>query len=94
MLDHKRATLIDIYSSRVAATVLLYIYIPKGFFPQQDTGIISGLTDAPQDISFDEMVRRQHAVTDVVAKDPDVASYGTGIGGNRPINNGLCHHWA
>ena len=69
--------------------MLLYVYIPKGFFPQQDTGIIQGLTDAPQDISFDEMVRRQHLVTDVISKDPDIASYGTGIGGGRPINNGF-----
>jgi HAE1 family hydrophobic/amphiphilic exporter-1 len=88
VLDHKRVTLLT-FIITVAATVLLYIYIPKGFFPQQDTGIISGLTDAPQDISFDEMVRRQHMVTDVLSKDPDIASYGTGIGGNRPINNGF-----
>jgi hydrophobic/amphiphilic exporter-1 (mainly G- bacteria), HAE1 family len=87
-LDHKRTTLLT-FIVTVAATVLLYIYIPKGFFPQQDTGIISGLTDAPQDISFDEMVRRQRLVTDVISKDPDIASYGTGIGGNRPINNGF-----
>jgi hydrophobic/amphiphilic exporter-1 (mainly G- bacteria), HAE1 family len=87
VLDHKRATLLT-FVITVAATVLLYIYIPKGFFPQQDTGIISGLTDAPQDISFDEMVRRQHLVTDVLAKDPDIASYGTSVGGNRPVNNG------
>jgi HAE1 family hydrophobic/amphiphilic exporter-1 len=87
-LDHKRTTLLT-FIITVTATVLLYIYIPKGFFPQQDTGIISGLTDAPQDISFDEMVRRQHLVTDVLSKDPDIASYGTGIGGNRPINNGF-----
>jgi hydrophobic/amphiphilic exporter-1 (mainly G- bacteria), HAE1 family len=87
-LDHKRTTLLT-FIITVAATVLLYIYIPKGFFPQQDTGIISGLTDAPQDISFDEMVRRQHMVTDVISKDPDIASYGTGIGGNRPLNNGF-----
>jgi HAE1 family hydrophobic/amphiphilic exporter-1 len=88
VLDHKRATLLT-FIITVAATVMLYIYIPKGFFPQQDTGIISGLSDAPQDISFDEMVRRQHLVTDVISKDPDIASYGTGIGGNRPINNGF-----
>jgi hydrophobic/amphiphilic exporter-1 (mainly G- bacteria), HAE1 family len=88
VLDHKRMTLMT-FIITLAATVLLYIYIPKGFFPQQDTGIISGLTDAPQDISFDEMVRRQHAVMDVVARDPDIASYGTGIGGNRPINTGF-----
>jgi hydrophobic/amphiphilic exporter-1 (mainly G- bacteria), HAE1 family len=88
VLDHKRATLLT-FLLTLAATVLLYVYIPKGFFPQQDTGIISGLTDAPQDISFDEMVRRQHAVMDIVARDPDIASYGTGIGGNRPLNNGF-----
>jgi HAE1 family hydrophobic/amphiphilic exporter-1 len=88
VLDHKRATLAT-FLITLAATVMLYIEIPKGFFPQQDTGIISGLSDAPQDISFDEMVRREHAVLDVVGRDPDVASYGTGIGGNRPINTGF-----
>jgi hydrophobic/amphiphilic exporter-1 (mainly G- bacteria), HAE1 family len=87
-LYHKRATL-TVFLITVAATVLLYIEIPKGFFPQQDTGIISGLSDGPQDISFDEMVRRQHALLDVVAKDPDIESYGTGLGGNRPLNNGF-----
>jgi HAE1 family hydrophobic/amphiphilic exporter-1 len=87
-LDHKRATLM-VFLITLAATVALYVEIPKGFFPQQDTGIISGLSDAPQDISFQEMVRRQHALLDVVAKDPDIASYGTGLGGSRPINNGF-----
>ena len=53
------------------------------------TGIIVGVSDAPQDISFDEMVRRQHKLLDVVARDPDVESYGTGLGGSRPINNGF-----
>jgi HAE1 family hydrophobic/amphiphilic exporter-1 len=88
VLDHQRATLL-VFLVTVAATVALYIEIPKGFFPQQDTGIISGVSDAPQDISFNEMVRRQHALMDVVAKDPDIESYGTGLGGNRPINNGF-----
>jgi HAE1 family hydrophobic/amphiphilic exporter-1 len=88
VLEHQRATL-TVFLLTVAASVLLYMEIPKGFFPQQDTGIISGLSDAPQDISFDEMVRRQHALLDVVARDPDVAGYGTGIGGSRPINNGF-----
>src|SRR5277367_2064718 len=85
VLDHKRATLVT-FLITLAASVALYIYIPKGFFPQQDTGIISGLSDAPQDISFDEMVRRQHVLLDVVEHDPDIESYGTGIGGNRPLN--------
>jgi hydrophobic/amphiphilic exporter-1 (mainly G- bacteria), HAE1 family len=87
-LDHRRATL-TVFLITLASTVLLYIEIPKGFFPQQDTGIISGLSDGPQDISFEEMVRRQHALLDIVAKDPDVASYGTGLGGSRPVNNGF-----
>jgi len=86
VLERQRATLI-VFGLTVATTVLLYIVIPKGFFPQQDTGIIVGLTDAPQDISFEEMVRRNHQLLEVVARDPDVASFGTVIGGNRPVNN-------
>src|SRR5580692_5677156 len=86
VLARPRATLV-VFLLTVATTVVLYIAIPKGFFPQQDTGIIVGLSDAPQDVSFDEMVRRQHALLDVVARDPGVESYGTIIGGNRPINN-------
>jgi hydrophobic/amphiphilic exporter-1 (mainly G- bacteria), HAE1 family len=86
VLDRPRATLV-VFLLTVATTVVLYIAIPKGFFPQQDTGIIVGLSDAPQDVSFDEMVRRQHALLDVVARDPAVESYGTVLGGNRPINN-------
>jgi hydrophobic/amphiphilic exporter-1 (mainly G- bacteria), HAE1 family len=87
VLDHKRATLVT-FLITVTLSIVLYIEIPKGFFPQQDTGIISGLSDAPQDISFDEMVRRQQTLTDIVSRDPDVASYGTSIGGSRPINTG------
>ena len=88
VLDHQRATLM-VFLATVAASVLLYIYIPKGFFPQQDTGIIVGLTDAPQDVSFDEMVRRQNALMAVAARDPGVASYGNFLGGSRPVNNGF-----
>jgi hydrophobic/amphiphilic exporter-1 (mainly G- bacteria), HAE1 family len=88
VLDHQRATMAA-FLLTVATSVALYVVIPKGFFPQQDTGIIVGLSDGPQDISFDEMVRRQHALLEVVARDPDVASYGTVLGGSRPINNGF-----
>jgi hydrophobe/amphiphile efflux-1 (HAE1) family protein len=87
-LRHQRTTL-AVFAATAAVSVLLYVEIPKGFFPQQDTGIISGLSDAPQDISFEEMVRRQHALLDVVARDPDIASYATGLGGSRAINNGF-----
>jgi hydrophobic/amphiphilic exporter-1 (mainly G- bacteria), HAE1 family len=86
VLARQRATMV-VFALTVATTVLLYIVIPKGFFPQQDTGIIVGLTDAPQDISFEEMVRRNHKLLEVVGRDPDVASFGTVIGGNRPVNN-------
>ena len=55
VLRHQRATLLT-FLATVATAVLLYVVIPKGFFPQQDTGIIAGVTDAPQDVSFDEMV--------------------------------------
>jgi hydrophobic/amphiphilic exporter-1 (mainly G- bacteria), HAE1 family len=75
VLRHQRATLLT-FVATVALTGVLYVMIPKGFFPQQDTGIIAGLSDAPQDISFTEMVRREHALTDVVARDPGRAEAG------------------
>ncbi|MEA2757166.1 MAG: hypothetical protein QOJ54_3455 [Aliidongia sp.] len=88
VLGHQFVTLM-VFFVTVAATVGLYIVEPKGFFPQQDTGIIAGLADASQDVSFAEMVRRQHKLTDIVTADPDVASFGTFLGGNRPVNNGF-----
>jgi hydrophobe/amphiphile efflux-1 (HAE1) family protein len=88
VLRHQRVTLLT-FVATVALTVVLYVLIPKGFFPQQDTGIIVGLSDAPQDISFDEMVRREHLLTDVLARDPDIESWATAIGGQRSINNGF-----
>jgi hydrophobe/amphiphile efflux-1 (HAE1) family protein len=88
VLRHQRATLAT-FLATMALTVVLYIMIPKGFFPQQDTGIIIGSSDAPQDISFAEMVRRQHMLTDIVAQDPDVSGYGAFVGTGRPINNGF-----
>ena len=88
VLRHQRTTLIT-FIITVACAGLLYVFVPKGFFPQQDIGVISGLSDGPQDISFDKMVALQHKLLDVVAKDPDVAGYGTGLGGSRPVNNGF-----
>jgi hydrophobe/amphiphile efflux-1 (HAE1) family protein len=88
VLRHQFPTLM-VFIVTVALTAVLYIYEPNGFFPQQDTGIITGLSDASQDVSYAEMVRLQHKLMDVVNKDPDIASWGTGIGGSRPINNGF-----
>ncbi len=59
------------------------------FFPQEDTSILQGTTDAPEYISFDEMVRRQHEIIDIVARDPDVESWGTGVGGGSLNNPGI-----
>ena len=88
VLGHQRLTL-AVFFVTLFATVVLYVYEPKGFFPQQDTGIIAGLADASQDVSFAEMVRLQHKLTDVISQDPDVATYATSVGGSRPINNGF-----
>jgi HAE1 family hydrophobic/amphiphilic exporter-1 len=88
VLRHQRATLLT-FLLTVSVAVLLYIVEPKGFFPQQDTGIIAGLTDAPQDVSFDEMMRLQHRLMEVIAKDPAVASWAAFVGGGRPLNNGF-----
>jgi hydrophobic/amphiphilic exporter-1 (mainly G- bacteria), HAE1 family len=87
VLRHQKATLI-FFVITVITSCVLYVIVPKGFFPQQDTGLIAGISDAPQDISFAEMVRRQHLITDVLAHDPDVSGWATSIGGSRSINNG------
>jgi len=67
-------------------TIWLYNIVPKGFFPQQDTGMIMGITEAAQDISFEAMVKKQNLVTEIVKSDPAVASVtsavGSGGGGN------------
>jgi HAE1 family hydrophobic/amphiphilic exporter-1 len=88
VLAHQRTTLV-VFLLTLCSTVALYIVVPKGFFPQQDTGLISGLSDASQDISFSQMVKVQHSLTDIISKDPDVASYAASVGGSRPINNGF-----
>jgi hydrophobe/amphiphile efflux-1 (HAE1) family protein len=88
VLRHQFMTLLTFFVT-VLLTVGLYWVEPKGFFPQQDTGIVFGLSDAAQDVSFEEMVRLQHQLTDVVAADPDVLAWVTGVGGNRPLNNGF-----
>ena len=65
----------------ILASGWMFYAMPKGFFPQEDTGLIFGFTQADQDISFDGMASRQEAVAAVIAKDPDVQAFGSSIGG-------------
>ena len=88
VLRHQRPTIL-VFLCTVVAAGMLYVFVPKGFFPQQDIGIISGVSDGPQDISFDKMLKLQHKLVDIVGQDPDVAAYGTALGGQRPVNNGF-----
>ena len=79
-----------VFLATLVATGYLFVVIPKGFFPQQDTGLIIGTSEAAQDISFAEMVRRQRALGEVVSQDPAVATVGmaVGSGGGQTQNNG------
>ncbi|MFT3814839.1 MAG: efflux RND transporter permease subunit [Acidovorax sp.] len=79
VLRHPFATLMS-FLATVAATVALYAYIPKGFFPQQDTGFIFGTAVAGQDTSSQAMHGRMLALADVARKDPDVLSFGMQAG--------------
>ena len=74
-----------VFFATVALTVVLYVIIPKGFFPTQDTGIIIGITDAAQDASFDEMSTLQQAANQVVLRNPsvDVGGFGDRRRGGR-----------
>src|SRR5262245_15334197 len=69
----------------LAATILLYVAVPKGFLPLQDTGLITAITEAGTDVSFTEMQRRQRLVEDAIRADPDVTGVVSVIGVN-PIN--------
>jgi hydrophobe/amphiphile efflux-1 (HAE1) family protein len=89
-LGHQFITLC-VFLCTVSMTVVLYIYIPKGFFPSQDTGVVLGVSEGAQDVSFAEMSRIQSALDDIVAKDPDVEAYGATVGagnGGQTENNG------
>ncbi|HXU59937.1 MAG TPA: efflux RND transporter permease subunit, partial [Verrucomicrobiae bacterium] len=78
-LRHSFITLMVMLGT-MALTGYLYVVIPKGFFPQQDTGMILGIAEASQDISFPAMSQRMQAVIGVVSQDPAVASIGSQIG--------------
>jgi hydrophobic/amphiphilic exporter-1 (mainly G- bacteria), HAE1 family len=85
VLRHQRPTLY-VFFATMALSVALYVLIPKGFFPEEDTSLLEGQTDAPQDIGFPEMVERMHLLTNVLQRDPDVSGYATFVGGGKPMN--------
>jgi hydrophobe/amphiphile efflux-1 (HAE1) family protein len=89
-LRFQRITLL-VFIATLCVTVILFIQIPKGFFPSQDTGVIIGLTEGSQEISFSEMAERQKALAAIVGADPDVDGYSSSIGaglGGQTANNG------
>ena len=90
VLRHQFTTLMVMLGT-IVLTGYLYVVIPKGFFPQQDTGLIIGLSEAAQDISFQAMAERQQALLNALMRDPAVASIGSAVGaggGNFTLNNG------
>ncbi|MGH9759693.1 MAG: efflux RND transporter permease subunit, partial [Blastocatellia bacterium] len=79
VLRHRVETLV-IAVATLAGTIFLYIIVPKGFFPVQDTGVILGISQAPQTISFSGMADRQQKLTEAILKDPAVDSASSFIG--------------
>jgi hydrophobe/amphiphile efflux-1 (HAE1) family protein len=90
VLRYRFVTLMSLVAT-IALTGYLYVIIPKGFFPQQDTGMIIGQSEAAQDISYAAMAERQQALLNAVMRDPAVASIGSAIGaggGTTTVNTG------
>jgi multidrug efflux pump len=90
VLDRQALTLI-VATGTVVVTALLYVVIPKGFFPIQDTGLVQGITEASESISYAEMANRQQAMAAAILKDPDVESLSSFIGvdgANVTLNSG------
>jgi multidrug efflux pump len=90
VLKHQPATLLATLAALVL-TLFLYSIVPKGFFPVQDTGVILGISEATQKISFDAMSQKQQQLAEIILKDPDVASLSSFIGidgTNTTMNSG------
>jgi multidrug efflux pump len=90
VLDHQPLTLL-VAVGTLGLTVFLYIVIPKGFFPVQDTGLIQGISEAEPSVSFEAMAQRQQALASAILTDPDVVSLSSFIGvdgTNSTLNTG------
>jgi HAE1 family hydrophobic/amphiphilic exporter-1 len=88
-----RLTTLMVFFVSLAATIVLFVIIPKGFFPQQDTGLITGQSEAAQDVSFKEMVRKQEQIGAIVRADPGVDTVAMAVGaggggGGNTLNTG------
>ncbi len=87
---HQRFMLVTFFIT-LALVVVGYVKIPKGFFPNQDTGFVFGTTEAAQDISFADMVEKHKELSKIISADPAVAGYGTSVGataGSQTMSNG------
>jgi len=89
VLRHQRPTL-GVFFATIALAAALFVMIPKGFFPTQDTGLLTGLAEAGQDVSPQEMKRLMGNVSDLLARDPDIAAFGSffGNGSGNTLNTG------
>ncbi|MGC0878531.1 efflux RND transporter permease subunit [Pantoea agglomerans] len=90
VLNHQKLTLL-VALATFGLTALLYMMVPKGFFPTQDTGLIQGITVASQDVSFNAMATRQQALSALILKNPAVESVSSTIGidgTNTSLNSG------
>ncbi|HKV04897.1 MAG TPA: multidrug efflux RND transporter permease subunit [Candidatus Acidoferrales bacterium] len=87
VLDHQPLTLTITIATFVLSGILYY-FVPKGFFPQQDTGLLNGSIQASQDISFDAMRAKQRQFTDIVMSDKAIESMVSFVGGNNAMNTG------
>jgi multidrug efflux pump len=90
VLRHQPLTML-VAIATLALTVVLYLAVPKGFFPVQDTGAIQAITEAPQSVSFSAMAERQQAAARVILEEPDVTGLSSFIGvdgSNQTLNSG------
>ena len=87
VLRHPAVTL-AVLGGAVVASVALFVIVPKGLFPQQDTGALSGVSDGPQDISFEAMKERQEAANEIIRRHPAIDHFVSFIGGST-LNNGF-----
>src|SRR5262249_30713586 len=90
VLGRRASTLLEA-ATTLLATILLFVVIPKGFFPVQDTGVILGVSEAEQTVSFPEMARLQRALASIILRDPAVESLSSFIGvdgTNTTLNSG------